>query len=70
MPASPGAAAGYIAFDNDEAVERSRAQPDVPEPHALSVATVDADGMPDVRTVLMRVLDERGVARERVTSRR
>ncbi len=44
----------------DEAVERSRAQPDVPEPHALSVATVDADGMPDVRTVLMRVLDERG----------
>ncbi|HWJ86380.1 MAG TPA: pyridoxamine 5'-phosphate oxidase [Cellulomonas sp.] len=30
------------------------------EPTALSVATVDADGMPNVRTVLMRFLDERG----------
>lgn len=43
-----------------EAVERSRAQPDVPEPYALSVATVDADGLPNVRTVLMRYFDERG----------
>ncbi|PJI91158.1 pyridoxine/pyridoxamine 5'-phosphate oxidase [Luteimicrobium subarcticum] len=33
---------------------------DVPEPTALSVATVDAAGMPDVRTVLMRFLDARG----------
>lgn len=44
----------------DEAVERSRAQADVPEPHALSVATVDAGGVPNVRTVLMRFFDERG----------
>lgn len=33
---------------------------DVPEPDALQVATVDADGAPDVRTVLMRFLDARG----------
>lgn len=33
---------------------------DVPEPTALSVATVDESGMPDVRTVLMRFLDRRG----------
>ena len=44
----------------DEAVERSQAQPDVPEPLALSVATVDAAGRPNVRTVLLRFFDERG----------
>ena len=33
---------------------------DVPEPSALAVATVDATGAPDVRTVLMRFFDERG----------
>ncbi|MBO3085998.1 pyridoxamine 5'-phosphate oxidase [Cellulomonas fengjieae] len=33
---------------------------DVPEPTALSVATVDADGRPNVRTVLLRFLDDRG----------
>jgi pyridoxamine 5'-phosphate oxidase len=44
----------------DDAVERSRAQADVPEPLALSVATVDAAGRPNVRTVLMRFFDERG----------
>jgi pyridoxamine 5'-phosphate oxidase len=44
----------------DEALARSAAQPDVPEPLALSVATVDADGRPNVRTVLMRFFDERG----------
>ena len=44
----------------DEAVERSQAQSDVPEPLALSVATVDAAGRPNVRTVLMRFFDERG----------
>lgn len=33
---------------------------DVPEPAALSVATVDEDGHPDVRTVLMRFLDPGG----------
>lgn len=44
----------------DEAVERSTVQADVPEPYALSVATVDAEGVPNVRTVLMRFFDERG----------
>ncbi len=44
----------------DDAVARSHALGDTPEPLALSVATVDADGHPDVRTVLMRFFDEHG----------
>jgi pyridoxamine 5'-phosphate oxidase len=44
----------------DDAVTRAHVQPDVPEPLALSVATVDAEGRPNVRTVLMRFFDERG----------
>ena len=44
----------------DEAVARAQTGSDVFEPLALSVATVDADGRPNVRTVLMRFLDERG----------
>lgn len=43
-----------------EADQRGRERDDVPEPRALSVATVDAHGVPNVRTVLMRFLDERG----------
>lgn len=43
----------------EEARARQREVGDVPEPDALSVATVDDDG-PDVRTVLMRFLDPRG----------
>lgn len=43
-----------------EARRRSRDHDDVPEPTAISVATVDAQGRPDVRTVLMRYLDARG----------
>jgi pyridoxamine 5'-phosphate oxidase len=43
-----------------QAVARQAESGDVPEPTALSVATVDADGMPNVRTVLMRFLDEAG----------
>lgn len=42
------------------AVTRSAERGDVPEPTAISLATVDADGAPDVRTVLMRDLDARG----------
>lgn len=45
----------------DAAVARQAALGDVPEPMALSVATVDASGQPDVRTVLMRMLEPRGV---------
>ena len=44
----------------DDAVARSQGNRDVFEPLALSVATVDAEGRPNVRTVLMRFLDERG----------
>jgi pyridoxamine 5'-phosphate oxidase len=44
----------------DEADARAAVQADVPEPRALSVATVDATGAPNVRTVLMRFFDERG----------
>ena len=44
----------------DEADARAEARDDVPEPRALSVATVDATGAPNVRTVLMRFFDERG----------
>ena len=44
----------------DQAVEHALSSSERTEPAALSVATVDADGRPDVRTVLMRFLDERG----------
>jgi pyridoxamine 5'-phosphate oxidase len=44
----------------DDAVARSQVHDDVPEPYAISVATVDATGRPNVRTVLMRFFDERG----------
>lgn len=44
----------------DEALRAARAREDGSEPLALSVATVDAAGAPNVRTVLMRFFDERG----------
>src|SRR5450759_896434 len=44
----------------DDAVYRSIERDDVPEPLAMSVATIDAAGRPDVRTVLMRFLDPTG----------
>ena len=44
----------------DDAVARAESRPDVVEPLAAAVATVDADGRPNVRTVLLRFLDERG----------
>jgi pyridoxamine 5'-phosphate oxidase len=44
----------------DDAVRRADSSHDVAEPTALSVATVDGDGRPNVRTVLMRVLDAHG----------
>jgi pyridoxamine 5'-phosphate oxidase len=44
----------------EAAIEASSVRGDVPEPTALSVATVDASGAPNVRTVLMRFFDERG----------
>jgi pyridoxamine 5'-phosphate oxidase len=44
----------------EEALALAGQRTDVPEPTAMSVATVDAEGAPNVRTVLMRFLDERG----------
>ena len=44
----------------DEALARAQESSDVFEPLAISVATVDRQGHPNVRTVLMRFLDERG----------
>ena len=44
----------------DDAVYRSVERQDVPEPLAMSVATVDETGRPDVRTVLMRFFDPAG----------
>jgi pyridoxamine 5'-phosphate oxidase len=44
------------------AARRQADHGDTPEPMAMSVATVDPDGVPDVRTVLLRSLDRRGPA--------
>ena len=44
----------------DAALTAAEDRDDVPEPTAISVATVDTTGTPDVRTVLMRFFDERG----------
>jgi pyridoxamine 5'-phosphate oxidase len=44
----------------DDAVYRAVEREDVPEPLAMCVATVDAVGRPDVRTVLMRFFDPTG----------
>lgn len=43
-----------------QASARAEDRGDVPEPYAMSVATVDADGRPNVRTVLLRFFDVRG----------
>lgn len=34
----------------------------VPEPHAMTLATVDVDGVPDARTLILKGIDERGWA--------
>ncbi len=44
----------------DDAFARARTDSGLVEPSAMSVATVDAQGRPNVRTVLMRFFDERG----------
>lgn len=38
------------------------AEAGVPEPHAATLATVDGDGMPDARTLILKDVDERGWA--------
>lgn len=45
----------------DAAVQRQASAGDVPEPVSLSVATVAGDGAPNVRTVLLRLLDGSGL---------
>ncbi|MDO5739254.1 MAG: pyridoxamine 5'-phosphate oxidase [Ornithinimicrobium sp.] len=44
----------------EAAVARQAERGDVPEPTSMEVATVDVDGLPDVRTVLMRGIDAQG----------
>ncbi|MGE9807810.1 MULTISPECIES: pyridoxamine 5'-phosphate oxidase [unclassified Janibacter] len=56
----PAAPLPLITAWLEAAVAREAERGDVPEPHAIAVATVDADGRPDVRTVLMRFLDAAG----------
>lgn len=46
-------------FRNWIAVAAAR---DIPEPHAMTLATVDAEGMPDARTLILKDIDERGWA--------
>jgi len=47
----------FVVFEDWFAEARLREPND---PHAMAVATVDADGMPDVRMVLMNARDARG----------
>ena len=56
----PGAPFALVTSWIDAARARQADRGDVPEPLSFAVATVDADGRPDVRTVLMRFLDGRG----------
>ena len=56
----PGAPFALVTSWIDTARARQADRGDVPEPLSFAVATVDADGRPDVRTVLMRFLDARG----------
>lgn len=57
LPADPWHS---VASWVDQARERAEQQADMREPDALSVATVDSDGQPSVRTVLMRYLEPNG----------
>lgn len=41
---------------------RAAAAAGVPEPHAATLATVDADGIPDARTLILKDVDARGWA--------
>ena len=56
----PGAPFDLITSWIDTARARQAERGDVPEPLSFAVATVDAHGHPDVRTVLMRFLDAAG----------
>lgn len=56
----PGAPFALVTSWVDSARARQVERGDVPEPLSFAVATVDAEGHPDVRTVLMRFLDPLG----------
>lgn len=57
MPATPWE---QISVWVSEAIGAAEASPGLFEPTAVSVATVDSAGVPNVRTVLARFLDDRG----------
>ena len=42
---------------------RQAAESGIFEPSAMSLATVDSDGQPDLRTVLLKTFDEKGFVR-------
>jgi pyridoxamine 5'-phosphate oxidase len=48
------------AVERFQALYAKAAKLDIPEPTAMSLATVDADGRPSVRTVLLKAFDARG----------
>jgi len=57
VPAAPFAlVTEWVAAARTRQLDRG----DVPEPLSIAVATVDGEGRPDVRTVLLRFLDPRG----------
>lgn len=39
---------------------RDAARADVPEPHAMTLSTCDAEGLPDARVLILKDLDDRG----------
>ncbi|WP_374928586.1 pyridoxamine 5'-phosphate oxidase [Kytococcus sedentarius] len=58
LPVAPWAVVNeWVSMAHHRALERG----DVPEPGAMALATVDADGAPDVRTVLCRDVSPEGL---------
>jgi pyridoxamine 5'-phosphate oxidase len=56
-PPLPDGADPFVLFD-DWMADAKKAEPN--DPNAMSLATVDADGLPDVRMVLLKGVDARG----------
>jgi len=63
LEASDLGADPLVAFQRwfDEVVAQAPSTPPVPEPNVMVLATVDADGRPAARAVLLKGIDERGL---------
>jgi len=59
MPATPAPLPAEVIATFEALLERARASDDR-EPHAMTVASVAADGQPSTRTVLLKAFDARG----------